>query len=74
MSDVQRDIRIITDFLTQGLDKYEFENTDDIVMTISGLRGAREFQLALDVYKKYKKNLEVSDPYIRELTNKKDKQ
>jgi hypothetical protein len=70
MSDVQRDIRIITDFLTQGLENYEFENTDDIVMTISGLRGAREFQLALEVYKKYEKNLEVSDPYIRELTNK----
>lgn len=69
MSNVQRDIKIIKDFLTQGLDNYEFEKMDDIVMTISGLRGAGEFQSAFDLYKKYEKNLEVSDPYILELTN-----
>lgn len=69
MSDVNEILKMMDDFLKQGIDNYTFENTDDIPVVISGLRGARQYQLALDLYKKYETTLQASDMYIVGLSN-----
>ncbi len=69
MSDVEGILKMMDDFLKQGIDNYSFENTDDIPVVISGLRGVRQYQLALDLYKKYEAVLKASDMYIVGLSN-----
>jgi len=69
MSDIDGILKMMDDFRKQGIDNYPFDNTDDIPVVISGLRGARQYQLALDLYKKYETTLQASDMYIVALSN-----
>ena len=67
--DVKALIKKMNDFQSQGIDKYEFTNNEDIVLVISGLRGLHKFKLALELYQKYEINLQDPDIYPVALTN-----
>ncbi|MCF8317280.1 MAG: hypothetical protein K9I02_00915 [Haliscomenobacter sp.] len=67
--DVARQIKIINDIIAQGVDNYIFENPEDIILTISGLRGGHQFQLAIDLYQKHETVLLHPDFSLVALTN-----
>ena len=67
--DATRQIKIINDFIAQGVDNYTFENPEDMILTISGLRGAHQFQLAIDLYQKHELVLQHPDFSLVALTN-----
>lgn len=57
------------DFLSQGIHNYQFESEEDIVMIISGLRGLRQYNTAIELYQKYEATLNASDISPVALTN-----
>jgi hypothetical protein len=67
--DVARQIKIINDFIAKGVNNYTFNDPDDMILTISGLRGAQQFQLAIDLYQKHESTLKQPDFALVALTN-----
>lgn len=57
------------DFLIQGIDRYEFLNTADIIKTIPALRGLGRFEEAIELYQKYETDLQDTDVYSVALSN-----
>lgn len=62
-------IKKMNDFQAQGIAKYKFTNPEDIILIISGLRGLRQFQNAIDLYQKYEQTLQQQDVFPVALTN-----
>lgn len=67
--DVTRQVKIMNDFIAQGVNNYTFNNPEDMILTISGLRGAQRFQLAIDLYQKHESVLQHPDFSLVALTN-----
>ncbi len=67
--DVKAFIKKMDDFQKQGIANYKFANTEDIVLIISGLRGLRQYDTAIELYKKYENLLRDSDIYPVALIN-----
>lgn len=59
----------INDFLIQGIDRYEFLNTADIIKIISALRKLGRFEEAIELYQKYETDLQDTDVYSVALSN-----
>jgi hypothetical protein len=67
--DIQAYIKKMNDFQSQGLNKYQFQNEEDIVLIISGLRGLRQFETAIQLYQKYEVQLKQSYIFPVALSN-----
>lgn len=67
--DIQAYIQKMKDFQSQGLNNYQFQNEEDIVLVISGLRGLQQYDTAVQLYQKYEQELNHSDILPVALTN-----
>ena len=59
----------IDDFLAQGIDTYEFESIEDIVLMIPALRGLELHDEAIELFQKHEPALRDSDVYPNALVN-----
>jgi len=50
-------------FKSEGLGKYVFPSNEDIILTISALRGEHEYALAIELYEKYEAQMKSDDLY-----------
>ncbi|MES2728282.1 MAG: hypothetical protein V4643_14330 [Bacteroidota bacterium] len=62
-------IQKMNDFQSQGVNNYQFQNEEDIVLIISGLRGLRQHNTAIQLYQKYEQQLKQSKILPVALTN-----
>ena len=59
----------IESYLNLGIDKFQIDDEQEIVLMISGLRALKEFNKATALYQKYESLLQKADIYPVALTN-----